>query len=337
MYVRFVSTACFVLLAAAAARAQEPASTPADKDPFRVHIRMHRKTAPKLVFVQGADQAGSGVIIRSDGIILTSTTACGGNTGDSAKVVLPGRKQVGAKIIGRNPELEMVLLKIEEKELPAMEFADSSKARVGQIAYAFGDVYESIVADDQVAMSLGVVSGLYEYTRDTDPSSYTGPVIETSAAVNPHLDGGALVDAEGKLLGLITLDYHPGKFTGLAIPAHILKPEVERLLKVHVEGSGWIGIVYNPEEKVITGVKILKVVDGSPADKAGMKSGDVILRVNSDRVTTGGKFEALVAGITPRARVRFRIERDGAERDLEVTAALKPEKTSPKPEEKPVY
>src|SRR5206468_1928387 len=138
---------CFVLLAAAAARAQEPASTPADKDPLRVHIRMHRKTAPKLVFVRGGDQFGSGVIIRSDGIILTSTTACDGRFGDAAIVVIPGRKQVGAKIIGRNDEIEMVLLKIDEKNLPAMEFADSSKARVGQIAYAFGDVYESIVAD----------------------------------------------------------------------------------------------------------------------------------------------------------------------------------------------
>ncbi|HEY3227436.1 MAG TPA: trypsin-like peptidase domain-containing protein [Planctomycetota bacterium] len=336
MYVRFVSTTCFVLLAAAAARAQEPASTPADKDPLRVHIRMHRKTAPKLVFVQGGGQSGSGVIIRSDGVILTSPTACG-RRGDTATVVIPGRKQVEAKVIGRNHELELVLLKIEEKDLPVMEFADSSKARVGQIAYAFGDVFESIAADDQVAMSLGVVSGLYEVTRNMERSTYTGPVIETSAAVNPNLDGGALVDAEGKLLGLITLNYHPAKFTGLAIPAHILKPEVDKLLKVYLEGSGWIGIVYNPDEDVTTGVKILRVVDGSPADKAGIKPGDVILRVNSDRVTTGEKFESLVAGITPRAHVRFRIERDGAEQDLVVTAGSKPEKTAPKVEEKPVY
>src|SRR5688572_4649244 len=191
---------------------------------------MHKKVAPKIVQVRGESQTGTGVVIRSDGIILTSPTACGMGT-SKARVILPGNQRLEAKVIGRRNDLELCLLKIDAKDLPVMEFADSSKAKIGQVAYAFGDVWESIPVDDQVAMSLGIVSGLYDVTETQANSIYTGPVIETSAAVNQNLDGGPLVDADGKMLGLITLNYHPAKFTGIAIPIHVLKPEIEQMIK----------------------------------------------------------------------------------------------------------
>jgi len=335
MTARAAWTLCLIMLASAVAGAQEPAPAAPDKDGTQVHIRMHKKTAPKVVLVRGAgSQMGSGVIIQGDGVILTSPTACG-KSAEEATVHMPGRKPMKAKVIGRANDLELVLLKIDAKDLPAMEFADSGKAKIGQIAYAFGDVFGSIQIDDQVSMSLGVVSGIYEVQEAQRGTIYTGPVIETSAAVNPHLDGGPLVDAQGRLLGMITLNYHPAKFTGIAIPSHVLKPEVDKMLKdfrdgVVSAGPGWLGIEVMESGELASGVVIDSVKAGSSADKVGLKKGDVILRIDADRVTSLEKFEELVKGMAQGDRLRLRILRDGKEQDVIIRAGKKP-----KPE--PVY
>ncbi len=339
MSVRFAAAAAtLALMFVASARGQDPAgqSVIEDKDPARVHIRMHKKVAPKVVYVKGGGQTGSGVIVRSDGLILTSPTACGMRDGN-VEVILPGYRRVKAKVVDRRNDLELALLKVDAKDLPVMEFADSQKARVGQIAYAFGDVWESIAIDDQVAMSLGIVSGLYEVTATQGQTLYTGPVIETSAAVNQNLDGGPLVDAEGKLLGMITLNYHPAKFTGIAIPAHILKPEVNRMIKdftdgVVRKGDGYVGIKVEDTPGLTTGVLIINVTAGSPAEKAGLKVGDNIVRIDSDRVTGLDTFEELTQDLRPAARIRFRVRREGKELDLTVTVG---KRTQPEP--KPEY
>ena len=332
MLLRTAAVAAFALIVALAAPAQDPpkkSPTPApedSKDPFRVHIRMHRQVAPKVVQVRGGSQTGTGVIIRSDGLILTSPTACGTRT-SLARVVLSGNRRVEAQVIGRRNDLEVALLKIDMKDLPVMEFADSTKARIGQISYAFGDVWDSIAIDDQVSMSLGIVSGTYDVTSTLANSLYTGPVIETSAAVNQNLDGGPLVDAQGKMLGLITLNYHPAKFTGIAIPSHVLKPAVDRMIKDFTDGvvsdkeTGFVGIAVAESPGEWTGVKITEVAAGSPAEKAGLKEGDQILRIDTDRVTSIEKFDQLTQEIRPSTKIRFQVRRGGKDLDIQVTTA----------------
>src|SRR5687767_2003920 len=123
MLVRARFAALLALLMVAASQAQEPAASAPqkDKDPFRVHIRMHKKVAPKIVHVRGGSQTGSGVIIRSDGLILTSPTACGVRSTE-ATVILQGNRRVKAQVVGRRIDLELALLKIDAKDLPVMEF-----------------------------------------------------------------------------------------------------------------------------------------------------------------------------------------------------------------------
>jgi serine protease Do len=293
---------------------------------------MHRKVAPKIVQVRGDGQVGTGVIIRGDGLILSSPTACGLKR-STAWVILPGNRRVEAQVVGRRNDLEAVLLKIDAKDLPVMEFADSTKARIGQVAYAFGDVWDSIGTDDQVAMSLGIVSGLYDVTATQMNSLYTGPVIETSAAVNQNLDGGPLVDGEGRMLGMITLNYHPAKFTGIAVPAHVLKPEVDRMIKEYAEGPvarepGIIGIVVEENSDAFTGVRITHITPGGPAEKGKphpLMAGDEILRIDGVRVTTWDKCEELTRDIKAGARVQFRVKRDSREITTFVTAGRRTE------------
>ena len=340
MFIR-IAPALLAAFLAAAPPVQDPAAQKApesDKDPFRVHIRMHRKIAPKVVQVQAAGQVGTGVIIRSDGLILTSPSACGPRT-STANVTLSGNRRMKGDVIGRRNDLELVLLKVDAKDLPAMEFADSTKARIGQVTYAFGDVWGSITIDDQVAMSLGIVSGLYEVATTQERSSlYTGPVIETSAAVNQNLDGGPLVDAEGKMLGMITLNYHPAKFTGIAIPSHILKPEVEVMIKEFTDGGlakepGFVGIRVEEAPGSRTGVVIVSVSRGSPAEKAGLREGDQILRIDTDRVTSLEKFDELTQYIRASTRIRFQVAREGKNLPpILVVAGARPER-----ERKPEY
>ena len=327
MVFRFAGLAALSLAIAAAPTPQEskPAAPQEDTDPFRVHIRMHKKVAPKVVLVRGRRDMGTGVVIRSDGIVLTSPTATGSGRGDTIQVVLQGNRRLDAKVIGRRHDLELVLLKVDAKDLPFMEFADSAKARVGQVSYAFGDCFQSIDFDDQVAMSLGIVSGMYEVTSTQGNSFYTGPVIETSAAVNQNLDGGPLVDAQGKMIGMVTLNYHPAKFTGIAIPAHVLKPEIDLILKAFDSGKvieyepGIVGITAEESSGQAGGVVIVQVVPGSAADKAKLKVGDQILRIDSERVNSINRFQRVTEDIHAGVRIRFQVRRGEQELSIWVT------------------
>ena len=316
MFRRLAPAVALALMATAATPRQDPPKPQEDRDPFRVHIRMHKKVAPKIVQVRAEGQVGTGIIIRSDGLILTSPTACG-TSRSRVRVTLPGNRQVDGEVVGRRNDLEIVLLKIDAKDLPVMEFADSTKAKIGQVAYAFGDVWDSIGTDDQVAMSLGIVSGLYEISSTQMNSLYTGPVIETSAAVNQNLDGGPLVDAEGRMLGMITLNYHPAKFTGIAIPAHIQRPVVERLIREYSDPvarePGVVGIVVEENSAAFTGVRITHVIPGSPAEAAKLEVGDEIIRIDQVRVTSWEKFEELTRDIRVGSRGHVRVKRSGRE------------------------
>ena len=321
-----LSGSLFFFLAASTAYAQAK-----QDDPEKVHIRMHKRIAPSVVFVQGGGQQGSGVCVDKDGYILTSPTACGSSS-DTVTVLAPGSKQYTGKVIGRNNDKELVVVKIDAT-LPAIEFADSDQAKVGQVAYVFGDSYGSIQSDDQVAVSLGVVSGIYEINKKQRGAFYSGKVIETSAAVNPNQDGGPLINADGKLLGIITMNYEDSKFTGVAIPASVVKEETLQIIeqhkkpvsaKVEPKGAGWLGATTEEVEDV-TGLKIKKIAKGGPAEKAGLKVGDVIMKVDTKRVLTSKGFGDAMSKFEAGASVKLRIERDGKEQDVTVVLGKRTE------------
>jgi S1-C subfamily serine protease len=263
------------------------------EEPDKIHVRVAKKVAPATVHVEGGRQRGSGILIDRSGILLTSPTACG-TSSTSVTVLVHGSKSYTGRVMGRANNLELVLVKIDAKEdLPFVEMGDSEAARVGQVAYVFGDSFDSIKGDDQPAMSMGVISGIYEITQKHDNSLYAGKVLETSAAVNPNQDGGPLVDREGRLLGIVTLNYDDSKFTGVAVPIHLLKPAIEKIRREYLSvpvvvepakaQNAWLGLEVRAVEG---GLEVTRVARNSPAEKAGLRKGDVLLLLDAVRATT---------------------------------------------------
>ena len=158
--------------------------------PDKVHAELYKKVAPSVVCVEAGGESGSGVIIDPAGTILTSTTACG-RTEATATVIDKNNKQWLGHVMGRVPELELAVIKLDTKgeTFPTLKLGNSDKVRTGQVTYVFGDSFDSIRHDGQPAISLGVLSGRYRVDKAQKGTSYVGTVLETSAAVNPNQDG----------------------------------------------------------------------------------------------------------------------------------------------------
>ena len=326
---RHLLAGTWVLLAAVPALA-------AQDEPDKIHVRLARKVAPAVVYVEGGGQRGSGVIIDPSGLVLTSPTACGANT-TVVTVVSKGNRQHKGKVIGRDTLRELVVIKIDAPEpFAAVALGDSDAAKVGQIAYVFGDSYESLVNDDQAAMSLGIVSGVYTVDEKRGGSLYTGPVLETSAAVNPNQDGGPLVDREGRLLGLVTLNSDESKFTGLAVPVNALKPSVEKIRKAHASGAGgvadvtekpraasdaWLGL---ETRAVDGGLEVTRVSKNGPADKAGVRKGDLLKRADGRPLGTEAALEDATSARPPGEVLVLVLIRDGERIEAKVTVGTRP-------------
>ncbi len=291
------------------------------------HVRIYRRVAPATVAVRGSRDAGSGVIIDGSGIILTSPTACGAAS-EAVTVTLQGHRQHRGRVMGRVNDKELVLVKIDAQDLPAVELGDSDDARVGQVVYALGDSFGSIQKDGQPAISMGVVSGLYEVSKRQRGTYYTGKVIETSAAVNPDQDGGPLVDRHGRLLGIVTLNYDESKFTGIAIPINELKPHIERIRRQYDSGGtppspggSWLGAEVRPAEG---GLEVTRVSPRGPAEKAGVRKGDLLRRADNVRLITRAALEKLLQRKAPGETVKIELARDGSSVELTITLGRKP-------------
>lgn len=328
-----------------------PLALHAQEDLDKIHVRIAKKVSPATVAVDGGGVRGTGVLIDKSGIILTSPTAVG-TSSTRVNVMTKGSRVYSGKVLGRANDRELVVVKIDAaQELPFVELGDSDAVRAGQISYVFGDSFDSIRSDDQAAMSLGVISGVYELNQRHDKSLYMGKVLETSAAVNPSQNGGPLVDRDGRLLGLVTLNYDDSKFTGLAVPINSLKPLIEKIRKEYASapvviaplrpepaaepkkpvepapraeppGDAWLGL----EVKAVAGgVEITRVTRKSPAFLAGLHRGDVVTMIDATRVTSEESVQKILARKSPQETVRITVSRDGGGvQELMVKLAAKP-------------
>ncbi len=265
---------------------------------------------------------GSGVIISKDGYILTNNHVVDG--ADEVKVALQDGREFEAKVIGRDPKSEVAVIKIDASNLPALALADSDKVEVGDIVLAVGNPFgigQTVTKGIVSATGRGGTLGLdYE------------DFIQTDAAINPGNSGGALVDIEGRLIGINTaiLSRSGGNMgIGFAIPTNLARDVMEDLIKDGHVTRGFLGVMIQDltpslaqQFDVKEGTKGALIGDVSPkgpAEKAGLKSGDVVIEFGGKKVTDSRHLKLQVARTAPGSTVPVKILRDGTPKTIEVT------------------
>jgi serine protease Do len=268
---------------------------------------------------------GSGVIATKDGYILTNNHVVDG--ADEVKVALQDGREFTAKIIGRDPKSDVAVIKIDATDLPAIPMADSDKVEVGDVVLAIGNPFGI-----GQTVTTGIVSAKGRGNMGLDYEDF----IQTDAAINPGNSGGALVDADGRLIGINTaiLSHSGGnQGIGFAIPVNLARDEMQSLIKDGHVTRGYLGVMIQDltpalakefKLKDATGALIGDVTPKGPADKAGLKSGDLLVEFNGKKVTDSRHLKLEVARTQPGETVPVKILRDGAAKTLEVTVKTLP-------------
>ncbi len=256
---------------------------------------------------------GSGVIVTSDGYILTANHVVEG--AESIKVSLASNEEFDAKVIGTDPPTDVAVLRIQSKKpLPAIVLADSDKLEVGDAVLALGNPF-----DVGQTVTLGIISALGRGGMSiTDYENF----IQTDAAINPGNSGGALVDAEGRLVGINTaILSRTGGFQGVgfAVPINMARYVMDRLITEGKVTRGYLGINIQPLTPGLaksfnlpdesSGVLVGGVTPGSAAEKSGLKEGDVIIELNGKKTTDPRTLQLLVAQTPPGTKVNLKVLR----------------------------
>jgi serine protease Do len=264
---------------------------------------------------------GSGVIVSPDGMILTNHHVVG--EADEFDVVLQNGGRYSGQLIGTDPETDLALISIDAAGLPAIEMGNSDDLRVGQWVLAVGSPF---------ALSQTVTQGIISYIGRSDVglAAYED-YIQTDAAINPGNSGGALVDLDGKLVGINTaIATRNGGYQGIgfAIPVNVAVSVMDDLLEHGYVRRGWLGVTIqeitpglaehfglDPTEG---GVLVSQVLQDTPAGDYGLQRGDVILSVNGESFNSVTEFRNLIADQDPDSRVDLGICRDGGKLDVPV-------------------
>ncbi len=255
---------------------------------------------------------GSGVIITSDGYILTNNHVVEG--ADDVKVALgESRKDFKATVVGRDPKADVAVLKIETTGLSAAILGDSDKLEVGDVVLAIGNPFGI-----GQSVSRGIVSAL---SRGGLGIEAYEDFIQTDAAINPGNSGGALLDTDGRVVGLNTaMLSRSGGFNGVgfAIPINLVRSIAEQLVRTGRVDRAFLGVQTQSLEselstmfKVTQGALITEVQPASPAEKAGLRNGDIITKVNDTEIRDPRHLQLTITRLVPNTEVNIDYVRDG--------------------------
>jgi len=269
---------------------------------------------------------GSGVIVSRDGTILTNHHVV--DEARALEVMLADGSRAVARLVGSDPETDLAVLRIEGKALPTIEFGDSDRVRVGDVVLAIGNPFGV-----GQTVTQGIVSALGR--KQLGINTFEN-FIQTDAAINPGNSGGALVDSEGRLIGINTAIYsRTGGSLGIgfAIPVSTARQVLEQLLRDGVVTRGYIGVEpVDLTEDLIRAFRlprvraplIVGVVKGGPADQAGVRRGDILLEVEGEPVASTSAMLDAIARLAPGSRARFSILREGRTLQVQILVARRP-------------
>lgn len=273
---------------------------------------------------------GSGVIVSEDGYILTNRHVV--DAADEITVTLGDQKEFKAKKVGADPGTDLAVLKIEAKGLPVLPFADSEKARVGDVVLAVGNPFGLTQT-----VTMGIISGLGRGGMGiVDYENF----IQTDASINPGNSGGALVDMSSRLVGINTAIFSRSggnQGIGFAIPSDLAMEVLKSIREKGRVVRGYIGTMIQPVTPEIAqafklkepgGALVADVSPGSPAEKAGLQQGDVIISLNGKKVENPRELRLKVGAMAPGTKTTLKILRDNQEKELSIELGELPDKES---------
>jgi len=271
---------------------------------------------------------GSGVLVSPEGIILTNHHAI--SDADEIEIALSDGRKLKAKMIGSDPETDIAVLKIDASNLPTpITLGKIDSVHIGDVVLAIGNPFgvgETVTS--------GIVSAM---GRDHVGINTFENFIQTDAAINPGNSGGALIDTHGSLIGINTAIYSNNGGSmgiGFAIPINLVKQVMESIIKNGEVTRGWIGVEpQNLSSELISSMRLPKnthgilvagVLDGGPADSAGLKPGDVLVSLNNESINDVRELLNRVAGIEPGTEVSCKVIRKDKELSMSIKISKRP-------------
>ncbi len=263
---------------------------------------------------------GSGVVVSADGLILTNNHVIEG--ADQIAVALAGGEPAEAKVLGTDPESDLAVLQIKARGLRAITFAPPDAAQIGDVVLALGDPF---------GVGQTVTQGIISATgRNRLGINTFENFIQTDAAINPGNSGGALIDVEGRLVGINTAIFSQSggsQGIGFAIPVSLATQVMEQIVAKGRVERGWLGVAagdWQSETGKPGGALITGVQRGGPADKSGIKPGDIVLAVNGKPVVDPRALVSETAALAPGTRAQFTIARAGRQSTVAVELGRRP-------------
>jgi len=299
-------------------------------DPFSMYFGGDGSTTQQ----QGS---GSGFILTSDGLVVTNKHVADVE-GAKYTVITNDGKTYDAKVLAQDPIMDMAVLKIDANGLPVVDFGDSDELEVGQRVIAIGNA----LGEFQNTVTVGVLSAKERSVVAGDAtgqgSESLDGLLQTDAAINEGNSGGPMLNLKGQVIGINTATVSKGQAEGIgfAIPINSVLSVLESVKKTGKLVRPYLGVKYALVDKRIAGMKNLKeetgailvsgdtdnapaVIPGSPADKAGLKEGDVVLKVGNDTIDQQHSLVRILTKYSPGDKVTLKVSRDGKDMNVDVT------------------
>ena len=256
--------------------------------------------------------AGAGVIYNAErGLVVTNSHVV--RNVERIKVILKDGREIIGEVLGADEDTDLAVVHISSKTpLAEVKFGDSSKIRVGQLVVAVGNPYG---LNDTT--TFGIISGL---KRENINLSRYEDFIQTDASINPGNSGGPLLNIKGEVIGINTAIINYAQSIGFSIPSNMVKHVVEQLVEHGEVHRGWLGVGIDPVSEEVAkrskvqvgeGVIINSVFEGDPADMAGLKVGDIILKIGGSEINSPNSMIRVIGAITPGQTINLDILRDG--------------------------